>query len=215
MSKIDTSNFETSKIERFNYAFYFLGQGMTYVILYSFLQPYALDAGISALIFAGVSLAIKAGDAINDPIFGFLLEKIHLKGDKYLPWIKISILIIPLATFLVFAIPTSLPIGAKIAWLVIGYMLWDVAYAIGDVPIYVRPQHRDEKQHQRENTADLQRLFLRSHRNFPSDLPATAGTCQIRRMDQHHAGLRALLRRHHDPGLLQGQGESSKYRGGG
>ena len=27
----------TSKLERFNYSFYFLGQGMTYVMCYSFL----------------------------------------------------------------------------------------------------------------------------------------------------------------------------------
>ena len=126
----------TSKLERFNYSFYFLGQGMTYVMCYSFLQQYALDAGISALLFAGVAFAIKAWDAVNDPIFGILLEKIHFKSGKFLPWIRISILAIPLSTVLVFAIPSGLPIGLKVAWLVVGYMLWDTAYTIGDVPIY-------------------------------------------------------------------------------
>ena len=90
----------TSKLERFNYSFYFLGQGMTYVMCYSFLQQYALDAGISALLFAGVAFAIKAWDAVNDPIFGILLEKIHFKSGKFLPWIRISILAIPLSTVL-------------------------------------------------------------------------------------------------------------------
>ena len=126
----------TGKLERFNYSFYFLGQGMTYVLCYSFLQQYALDAGISALLFAGIAFAIKAWDAINDPIFGVLLEKIHFKGGKYLPWIRISILAIPLSTIVVFAIPQGLPTGLKVAWLVVGYMLWDTAYTIGDVPIY-------------------------------------------------------------------------------
>ena len=73
----------TSKLERFNYSFYFLGQGMTYVMCYSFLQQYALDAGISALLFAGVAFAIKAWDAVNDPIFGILLEKITSKVASF------------------------------------------------------------------------------------------------------------------------------------
>lgn len=43
---------------------------------------------------------------------------------------------IPLTTVLVFAIPSGLPLGLKVAWLVVGYMMWDTAYTIGDVPIY-------------------------------------------------------------------------------
>ena len=134
--KKTTSNYRTGKLERFNYSFYFLGQGMTFVIIYSFLQQYALDAGISALMFAGVALAIKGWDAINDPIFGVLLEKVHLKGGKYIPWIRLSVIAIPLTTVLIFAIPSGLPMGWKVAWLVIAYVLWDTAYTIGDVPIY-------------------------------------------------------------------------------
>lgn len=134
--KKESAHYLTGKLERFNYSIYFLGQGMTYILCYSFLQQYALDIGISALLFAGVAFAIKGWDAINDPIFGILLEKIHFKGGKYLPWIRISVLVIPLTTVLVFAIPSGLPLGLKVAWLVVGYMMWDTAYTIGDVPIY-------------------------------------------------------------------------------
>ena len=137
MGKKESKNgFVTSPAERRNYSLYFLGQGICYALVYMFLQTYALDVGIQAITFAGVALIIKVWDAVNDPIFGVLLEKVHLKGGKYMPWIKISIVAIPLTSVLVFAIPNSLPMGAKIAWCVIAYMLWDAAYTIGDVPIY-------------------------------------------------------------------------------
>lgn len=59
--KKESAHYLTGKLERFNYSIYFLGQGMTYILCYSFLQQYALDIGISALLFAGVAFAIKGG----------------------------------------------------------------------------------------------------------------------------------------------------------
>ncbi len=134
--KEEQSKYMTGRTERFNYSVYFLGQNVCFAIIAMFLQQYALDLGVSALIFAGVALAIRGWDAINDPIFGIIMEKVHLKGGKYLPWIRLSTLLIPLTTFLLFAIPSGLPVGVKIVWIVVAYVLWDTAYTIGDVPLY-------------------------------------------------------------------------------
>ncbi len=134
--KKENSNFKTTKSERLNYSVYFLGQGICYCIVFMFLQTFALDIGIPALTFAGIALVIKVWDSINDPIFGYLVEKVKFKGGKFLPWIKLSVIVIPLTSILVFAIPTNLSLTAKIVWCVVAYVLWDVAYTIGDVPIY-------------------------------------------------------------------------------
>ena len=108
--------YATTRVERGSYALYFWGQGICYTMVYMFLQTYALDIGISAYAFALIALIIKAWDAVNDPLFGVLLEKVHLKGGKYLPWIRISVAAIPITSVLAFAIPSDLSVGAKFVW---------------------------------------------------------------------------------------------------
>lgn len=129
-------HYETGAVERFNYSLFFLGQGMCYILVYSFLQQYALDIGISALVFAGIALVIKVWDAVNDTIFGVIVEKVHFRGGKYLPWLRMSIVLVPLSTLFIYAIPNSIPDGIKVVWLVVAYLLWDTAYTISDVPLY-------------------------------------------------------------------------------
>ena len=83
------------------------------------MNTYFTDAGISAVAVAGIALVVKIWDAINDPIFGGIIDRIHFKKGKFVPWLRISLIGIPLATILLFAIPNSLPMGAKIAWAVL------------------------------------------------------------------------------------------------
>ena len=75
-------------------------------------------------------------DAINDPIFGMIMDKVNFKKGKFLPWLQISVIAIPVATILLFTIPTGIPMMAKIIWATLAYMLWDTAYTLCDVPIF-------------------------------------------------------------------------------
>lgn len=63
-------------------------------------------------------------------------DKIRFKKGKFIPWLRISMIVTPLSTILVFAIPTGIPMWGKILWATVAYMLWDTAYTICDVPIY-------------------------------------------------------------------------------
>ncbi len=135
MSK-NSKGYLTSGGERASYGLYFLGQNIFYMLIYSFLSTYYQDAGIAAAAVAGVVLAVKIWDAVNDPIFGGLMDRFHFKKGTFVPWLRISLIGIPISTILMFAIPSGIPMGGKIAWAVVTYMLWDTAYTICDVPIF-------------------------------------------------------------------------------
>lgn len=122
--------------EKASYGLYFLGQNIFFMLIFMYMNTYFTDVGISALAVAGIALVVKVWDAINDPIFGGLIDRIHFKKGKFLPWLRISLIGIPLATCLLFAIPTGASEGFKIAWACIAYVLWDTAYTICDVPIF-------------------------------------------------------------------------------
>lgn len=133
----DTSQkYLSSKLERISYGLYFVGQNIFYILLLSFLNAFFYDIGIPAATVAVLVLVVKAWDAINDPIFGGIVDKVKFKKGKFVPWLRISLVMIPLATVLIFAIPSSLSIPAKVAWAAIAYMLWDTAYTVCDVPIF-------------------------------------------------------------------------------
>lgn len=86
---------------------------------------------------AGIMLAVKVWDAVNDAIFGVLFDKVKFKsGKKFIPWLRISLVFIPLTTVMLFAIPNDFSENAKLAWLTVAYILWDTAYTLCDVPIF-------------------------------------------------------------------------------
>lgn len=123
-------------IEKSSYGLYFLGQNIFYMLIYMYMNTYFTDAGISAMAVAGIALVVKVWDAVNDPIFGGLIDRIRFKKGKFLPWLRISLVGIPVATILLFAIPTGAAAWVKVLWASIAYMLWDTAYTICDVPIF-------------------------------------------------------------------------------
>lgn len=122
--------------ERGSYAFYFVGQNIFYIFLTTYLNTYFLDIGITALALSVLILVVKVWDAVNDPVFGAIVDRVRFKQGKFLPWLRISLVAIPLATVLLFAIPSNIHSGVMIAWAMIGYILWDTAYTICDVPIF-------------------------------------------------------------------------------
>jgi probable glucitol transport protein GutA len=121
---------------RLSYGLYFLAQNIFYALLLTYMTVFFTDVGIPALTVAAIALVVKIWDAINDPIFGGIVDRVRFKKGKFLPWVKISLVAIPLSTIFLFAIPLGIPLGAKIVWALVGYMLWDTAYTICDVPIF-------------------------------------------------------------------------------
>lgn len=84
-----------------------------------------------------VMLAVKIWDAFNDAIFGALFDKIKFKsGNKFMPWLRMSVVAIPLSVILLFAIPAGISEAGKLAWLAVAYLIHDCVYTLCDAPIH-------------------------------------------------------------------------------
>ncbi|MGN0545517.1 MAG: MFS transporter [Acutalibacteraceae bacterium] len=127
----------TNPKERLSYYLYFCGQNAIYNLVASFLTTYLMFSIGGLTKAASIMLIVKIWDAVNDAIFGVLFDKIKFKsGKKFVPWLKISLIFIPLTTIMMFAIPMGFSENAKLAWLAVSYILWDTAYTLCDVPIF-------------------------------------------------------------------------------
>ncbi len=128
--------FLTTKKERGAYGLFFVGQNIFYMLIINFLQVFMTDKGITAAAVAAIFLVAKVWDAVNDPLFGVIIDRTKPKKGKFLPWVRASVIPITLTTILIFVMPDSISMGAKIAWSAIAYMLWDVSYTLCDAPIF-------------------------------------------------------------------------------
>jgi len=126
----------TSKGERLSYYLFFAGQLIFNTIVMSYVLTLLLNNGVNEVLAGAIILAPKIWDAINDTLFGFIIDKVRFKGGRFLPWIKLSAILMPLATVFLFSVPGSLSVTGKCIWIAIGYVLWDTSYTISDTPIY-------------------------------------------------------------------------------
>jgi probable glucitol transport protein GutA len=148
----------TSVGEKASYGLYFVGQNIFYFLIVMFLVPFFTDAGIPAITVAGLALVVKIWDAVNDPIFGGIVDKVKFKKGKFLPWLRISLIFIPLSTVAIFAIPHGLSLNLKVAWAAIAYILWDTSYTICDVPVYGIVTTMTDRQHERTTLMAIARI---------------------------------------------------------
>ena len=135
-SRLEKLGYMATTKERVSYGTYFVGQNIFYVFLSLFLLTFFTDIGIPPATVAWVTLIVKVWDAVNDPIFGGFVDKVRFKNGKFLPWLRISLIAIPIATILLFAVPSNLSTTVKTIWVALAYVLWDTAYTICDVPIF-------------------------------------------------------------------------------
>ena len=127
----------TEPTERVSYYSYFAGQNMIYTLFNVCLTTYLLFLGIDPMKSATVMLIVKVWDAVNDTLFGVIFDSVKFRsGKKYLPWIRLSTMLIPVATILTFVIPPESSQAVKLVWFAVAYMLWDTAYTLCDVPIF-------------------------------------------------------------------------------
>ncbi len=130
-------DWSTEPVERVSYYSYFAGQNMIYTLFNVCLTTYLLFLGIDPIKSATIMLIVKIWDAVNDTLFGVIFDSIKFKsGKKYLPWIRISTILIPIATILTFVIPSDSSQAVKLGWFAVAYILWDTAYTLCDVPIF-------------------------------------------------------------------------------
>ncbi len=130
-------NYKTTFGERLSYWTYFVGQNVYYNITFIYLSAYLAMQGIALWKVSLVLLVVKVWDAVNDPIFGYIFDKVKFKnGLKSLPWLRFAVAFIPVVTIAVFTIPGGFSETGKLVWFAVAYLLWDTVYTLTDVPAY-------------------------------------------------------------------------------
>ena len=130
------TTFQTTKKERFAYSLFFLGQNILWGYA-GYVETFLTDIGIAAATAAVIFLIPKLWDALNDILFGYLMDRNTFRnGQKFLPWVRIGTVAIGLTTVALFAIPESMAQAGKVAWFLAAYILFDVCYTILDAPAY-------------------------------------------------------------------------------
>ena len=154
------NNYMTTKKERLSYWTYFVGQNIYYNITAAFISTYLAMQGINLAKVAFVLLIIKVWDAINDPIFGFIFDKVKFKnGQKSLPWLRIATALIPVVTIILFSIPSALSETGKLVWFGVAYVLWDTVYTLTDVPAYAMLNTMTDNLQERNTLLSVNRVF--------------------------------------------------------
>ena len=136
MGKQKNTGFVTSKKERFAYCLFFLGQNILWGYA-GYVETFLTDVGIAAATAAVILLVPKLWDAVNDMIFGYLIDRTRFKnGQKFMPWVRIGVTAVGITTVALFAIPQSMNQTVKVVWFLIAYILFDISYTILDAPAY-------------------------------------------------------------------------------
>lgn len=136
MGKSINCGFATSKRERVAYCLFFLGQNILWGYA-GYVETFLTDIGIAAAAAAVILLVPKLWDAVNDILFGYIIDRYTFKnGQKFIPWVKTGVSAVGITTVALFAIPQSLSQGWKIAWFLIAYIIFDMSYTILDAPAF-------------------------------------------------------------------------------
>ena len=150
----------TTRKERISYWTYFVGQNIYYNITAAFISTYLAMQGIDLAKVAVVLLIVKIWDAINDPIFGYIFDKVKFKsGQKSLPWLRIATALIPVVTIVLFSIPSALSEMGKLIWFGVAYLLWDTVYTLTDVPAYAMLNTMTDNLQERNTLLSVNRVF--------------------------------------------------------
>ena len=156
----ENPNYMTTKKERLSYWTYFVGQNVYYNITFIYLSAYLAMQGIALWKVSLVLLVVKIWDAVNDPIFGYIFDKVKFKnGQKSMPWLRIAVTFIPVVTIAVFAIPGGFSETGKLIWFAVAYLLWDTIYTLTDVPAYSMLNTMTDNLQERNLLLSVNRVF--------------------------------------------------------
>ncbi|MDR0400970.1 MAG: MFS transporter [Treponema sp.] len=128
--------FRTTRKERVSFALFMAGQSMFNQFVNFFVLIFLTNAGIAAVAVGTISLFTRVFDAVNDPVFGGIIDRSRFRGGKFLPWLRLSNILLPLFLIFIFFMPAALSPAGRILWAFLAYVFYSMAYTICDVPIF-------------------------------------------------------------------------------
>lgn len=142
VAKAYTGN-KVPKFTRWFYPFSGIFRDACYALVGSFLLQYAITSGVLsnnadtfATQYGVITIAMMVAlvwDGINDPIMGFIVEKVHFKLGKFKPWILIGAIGNTLAVMLLFLVRPGGNGWAFVGLMIAFYVLWDTFFTMNDI----------------------------------------------------------------------------------
>lgn len=122
--------------DKLGYAMGDMGCGFTFQLISTYMQLFYVQyIGLDNGHYWWIIIVSKLFDAINDILIGNLVDTKRLsKKSKYMPWIVAGGLIMTVLTVAVFAPIKGFSDVGKIAWCLVSYCLWSIAYTMVNVP---------------------------------------------------------------------------------
>ncbi len=126
-----------TRAEHLTYDLFWFGQNLLWGYA-GFLATYlTMGLGIDPAKAAAVIFAPQIWDAINDTLFGYIVDRFRFKnGQQFMPWVKIGTYGIGIITILMFSIPKSLSNDLQIVWFIATYIIFDAFYTFLDAPAF-------------------------------------------------------------------------------
>ena len=140
MKEMENSNISrTSGIrlkDKLGYAMGDLASCLVFGLTQSVLNKYYTDVlEISVLHVMVMTIIARIWDAINDPIWGRIIDRAGRKADgRYRRWIKIFALPVALAAVLMFLDVRGFVPAGRLAWIYVTYILFGMLYTCINIP---------------------------------------------------------------------------------
>ena len=128
-----------SRREKTNFYFGLGGQNFVYSLIgSSFFSFFMTDIAVfPPLTVTVLVLIMKIWDGINDPIVGSWIDRHSFKnGEKLRPFLRYTPLPVGVFTVLLFIVFPSDKLWLKVAYFMIMYICWDLAYTFQDVSMW-------------------------------------------------------------------------------
>ena len=113
--------------DKIGYLFGDFGNDFTFILSSSFLLKFYTDVmGVSPAIVGIVMMVARFLDAFTDVTMGRICDRGRVKASgKFRPWLLRMCAPVAISSFLMYqSALASAPMGVKIAWLFITYILW-------------------------------------------------------------------------------------------
>jgi len=114
-------------------------------VLSNFLTVFLMFQGINPASVATAVLIVKMIDALDDVVFGFIIDRFNPSKSKilskfagkgkYMPWYRTTFWTFPMATIFFFLMPRGMKESLKIVWLIVFYLIWDLTCTLSEVPM--------------------------------------------------------------------------------
>ncbi|MDR2943065.1 MAG: glycoside-pentoside-hexuronide (GPH):cation symporter [Treponema sp.] len=137
------------------------GRDMVYSLVSMYLIFYLTDViklSTSTLWWvAGIILAARIFDALNDPIMGCIVDNTRTRWGKFKPWIVIGVPVSAAVTILLFT-DLGLTGGAFIGAFAVFYLIWGISYTIHDISYWSMLPVLSIDQKEREKIGAIARI---------------------------------------------------------